>query len=68
MKTYDSKQQRTQTVLLACVAVMLRVDNLALETNLDKTIITTTTDAVAGITMPSRPECTQAISHEKGTS
>ena len=46
MKTYDSKQQRTQTVLLACVAAMLRVANLALETNLDKTIITTTTDAV----------------------
>ena len=47
VKTYDSKQQRTQTVLLACVAAMLRVTNLALETNLDKTIITTTTDAVA---------------------
>ena len=34
VKTYDSKQQRTQTVL-------------ALETRLDKTIITTITDAVA---------------------
>ena len=47
VKTYDSKLQKTQTVLLASVAAMLRVANLALETNLDKTIITTTTDAVA---------------------
>ena len=47
VKTYDSKQQRTQTVLLACVAAMLPVANLALETNLDKTMITTTTDPVA---------------------
>ena len=46
VKTYDLKQQKTQTVLLASVAAMLRVANLALETNLDKTIITTTTDAV----------------------
>ena len=47
VKTYDSKQQRTQTVLLGSVAAMLRVANLALETRLDKTIITTVTDAVA---------------------
>ena len=47
VKTYDSKQQRTQTTLLACATAMLRVADLALEKNLDKTIITSTTDAIA---------------------
>ncbi|XP_028407586.1 uncharacterized protein LOC114530206 [Dendronephthya gigantea] len=46
VRTYDSKQ-KTQTVLLACVAAMLRAADLALEKNLDKTIITTITDAAA---------------------
>ena len=70
VKTYDSKQQRTQTTLLACVAAMLRVADLALEKNLDKTIITSTTDAIA-LALQCHHDlniCTQAISHEEGTS
>lgn len=65
VKTYDSKQQKTQHALLACVAAILKVADLALETNLDmQTIVTNTTDAVA---LAPRPECAQEIPHEKGT-
>ena len=70
VKTYDSKQQRTQTTLLACVVAMLRVADLALEKNLDKTIITSTTDAIALALQCHRDlnALDQAISHEEGTS
>ena len=47
VKSYDAKQQKTKTALLASVAAMLRVADIALEQKVDKKIITATTDSVA---------------------